>query len=377
MVIGVDGRCLQDVPRTGVGESALRLIQTLARLDSRLNLAVLANAYRDEVPLRFSEKNIQVMQTRIPNKLLNASIKFFHAPALDSLLGDIDLFFAPNWNVIQLSPKQKFVLTIHDLSIFLYPEFYSPYSRMWHKKLLDIKGLINRADHLIVPSTTTAQDVQKLFSVPNEKISVIPWGADHGTKHGTWSMNHKTPDRKYILFLATLEARKNVMGVIAAYEHMRERGIGLDADLVLAGPHGYGYADIERAVQRSPHRLNIHIKGAVTDEQKQALYSRASLFVYPSFYEGFGLPPLEAMSYGVPVVASGAGSLGEILGNSALLVQPYQVSEISVAMEALLGDQRLRDLYIQRGFLAAKKYRWEDAAKQLLGVFERVVDKLN
>ncbi|HLC99804.1 MAG TPA: glycosyltransferase, partial [Patescibacteria group bacterium] len=109
----------------------------------------------------------------------------------------------------------------------------------------------------------------------------------------------------------------------------------------------------------------------------QALYSRASLFVYPSFYEGFGLPPLEAMSYGVPVVASGAGSLGEILGNSALLVQPYQVSEISVAMEALLGDQRLRDLYIQRGFLAAKKYRWEDAAKQLLGVFERVVDKLN
>src|SRR3972149_7714022 len=276
MRIGIDGRCLQDNPRTGVGEAALHLIKNLARVNRSTQIFVLLNAYGD-IDMDFGEPNIEIIKKNIPNKLLNASLKFFKKPLLDSFFENIDLFFAPNWNFISLSQNLPFVLTVHDLSIFLYPEFYSPYSRFWHKWLLSIKRLIERADHIIVPSSTTKNDLEKIFPVSKNKTTVISWGADHIEQTQNSKLKTQNFGHKYILFLATVEERKNVRGLIAAYEYAREKKmIGSNIDLILAGPKGYGFSAIEKMAEKSKFASQIKILGPVSDEQKIAWYSNAA-----------------------------------------------------------------------------------------------------
>jgi len=374
MRIGIDGRCLQDNPRTGVGEAAFRLIKNLARVNRSTQFFVLLNAYGD-IDMDFGEPNIEIIKKNIPNKLLNASLKFFKKPLLDSFFENIDLFFAPNWNFISLSQNLPFVLTVHDLSIFLYPEFYSPYSRFWHKNLLDIKGLIAKADQIIVPSNTTKNDLQRFFSMSKNKTMVIPWGADHIKQTQNSKLKTQNFGHKYILFLATVEERKNVRGLIAAYEYAREKKmIGSNIDLILAGPKGYGFSAIKIMADKSKFFSQIKILGPVSDEQKKSLYANASVFVYPSFYEGFGFPPLEAMAFGVPVIASSSASLGEILGNAALLVQPYQTAELAAAISNILNNENLRKIYAQRGLDLVKRYQWKDAAEKLSVAFKNAIN---
>ena len=375
MRIGIDGRCLQDNPRTGVGEAALHLIKNLARVNRSTQIFVLLNAYGD-IDMDFGEPNIEIIKKNIPNKLLNASLKFFKKPLLDSFFENIDLFFAPNWNFISLSQNLPFVLTVHDLSIFLYPEFYSPYSRFWHKNLLDIKGLIAKADQIIVPSNTTKNDLEKIFPVSKNKTTVIPWGSDHSGKEATnYKLQTTNSAKRYILFLATVEERKNVRGLIAAYEYAREeKMIGGDIDLILAGPKGFGFSAIEKIVRESRFASQIKIYGSVSDEQKKSLYANASVFVYPSFYEGFGFPPLEAMAFGVPLIASSSASLGEILENAALLVQPYQTAELAAAISNILNNENLRKIYAQRGLDLVKRYQWKDAAEKLSVAFKNAIN---
>ena len=374
MRIGIDGRCLQDNPRTGVGEAAFRLIKNLARVNRSTQIFVILNAYGD-IDMDFGEPNIEIIKKNIPNKLLNASLKFFKKPLLDSFFENIDLFFAANWNFISLSQNLPFVLTVHDLSIFLYPEFYSPYSRFWHKNLLDIKGLIAKADQIIVPSNTTKNDLQRFFSMSKNKTMVIPWGADHIKQTQNSKLKTQNFGHKYILFLATVEERKNVRGLIAAYEYAREKKmIGSNIDLILAGPKGYGFSAIKIMADKSKFFSQIKILGPVSDEQKKSLYANASVFVYPSFYEGFGFPPLEAMAFGVPVIASSSASLGEILGNAALLVQPYQTAELAAAISNILNNENLRKIYAQRGLDLVKRYQWKDAAEKLSVAFKNAIN---
>ncbi|HLA26123.1 MAG TPA: glycosyltransferase family 1 protein, partial [Patescibacteria group bacterium] len=180
---------------------------------------------------------------------------------------------------------------------------------------------------------------------------------------------------KYILFLATVEERKNVRGLIAAYEYAREKKmIGSNIDLILAGPKGYGFSAIKIMADKSKFFSQIKILGPVSDEQKKSLYANASVFVYPSFYEGFGFPPLEAMAFGVPVIASSSASLGEILGNAALLVQPYQTAELAAAISNILNNENLRKIYAQRGLDLVKRYQWKDAAEKLSVAFKNAIN---
>ena len=159
--------------------------------------------------------------------------------------------------------------------------------------------------------------------------------------------------------------------MIAAYEHAREKKmISDDIDLILAGPKGYGFSAIKKMADKSKFASEIKILGSVSDEQKKDLYSSAAAFAYPSFYEGFGFPPLEAMVFGVPVIAASSASLGEILGNAVLLVQPYQTAELAAAISNILNDDNLRNTYTQRGSELVKKYQWKVAAEKLSVAFK-------
>jgi len=144
--------------------------------------------------------------------------------------------------------------------------------------------------------------------------------------------------------------------------------------LILAGPKGYGFSAIKIMADKSKFFSQIKILGPVSDEQKKSLYANASVFVYPSFYEGFGFPPLEAMAFGVPVIASSSASLGEILGNAALLVQPYQTAELAAAISNILNNENLRKIYAQRGLDLVKRYQWKDAAEKLSVAFKNAIN---
>ncbi|MCK4525681.1 MAG: glycosyltransferase family 4 protein, partial [Candidatus Andersenbacteria bacterium] len=167
--------------------------------------------------------------------------------------------------------------------------------------------------------------------------------------------------KKYILYLGTLEPRKNIIGLIKAFEILNTK-----YKLVIAGSKGWLYEDIFKIVKNSPAKDNIIFTGFIDDKDKAALYGLADLFVYPSFYEGFGFPPLEAMAAGTPVITSNFSSLPEAVGDAAITVNPYNIDELTKAIEMVLFDEKLRDILIERGYKKVKNFSWEKCAKETL-----------
>jgi glycosyltransferase involved in cell wall biosynthesis len=179
------------------------------------------------------------------------------------------------------------------------------------------------------------------------------------------------PDR-FILFVGTLEPRKNIIRLLEAYARIKDK---LPHKLVIAGTKGWLYQPIFEAVKRLSLRNNVIFLGYVDDGNLPALYNLADLFVYPSIYEGFGLPVLEAMACGIPVITSNVSSLPEVAGDAAVLVDPYNVKELAGAMKHVLTNASLRKQVINKGFQQAKNFSWKKCARETLKVYEEVYDK--
>jgi len=220
-----------------------------------------------------------------------------------------------------------------------------------------------------------------LYGIPENKIKVVYSGFPTPYKGGGAeekpqidSSQFSISTNKYILFLGTVERRKNVQGLIDAFRVLNEKYKITDYDLVISGGRGYGGRKIETNIRnlKPEIRNKIKIIGYVEEEDKKELYGRASLFVYPSFYEGFGFPPLEAMANGCPVVTSNSASLPEIAGGASLMVDPYNINEIASAMAQILRDSQMRDSLIAKGFGMVKRFNWEECARKTLEVLESV-----
>jgi glycosyltransferase involved in cell wall biosynthesis len=217
------------------------------------------------------------------------------------------------------------------------------------------------------------------MDIPAARITVIVAGVDKCFRPVTDPLildrvraRYRLPDR-FILSISTLEPRKNFIGLIAAFNHLAttsRRPPIADLHLVIAGGKGWLYDDIFAAAEASPVRKRIHLTGFVADEELPALYSLADLFAFPSHYEGFGIPVLEAMACGIPVVCADNSSLPEVAGDAALLVEGTDTDALAEAMAKLLIDISLRERLIERGFEQARRFTWEGAAKRLLRVYE-------
>ena len=418
MNIGIDIRPLMAKNKTGVGEYTEELLNAVFKLDKTNRYFLFYNSHEDvsdNIP-KWEQENVRYIVTQWPNKLFNGAIKIFGWPRLDKLSfprrresstehldphfhGDdnLDIFFAPNLNFITLSKKTKFILTVHDLSFEFFPEFYTIKQRLWHKAV-NPKKLCERADAIITPSENTKRDIVDYYKIPDKKIKVIyPGNACHSRdrlRHGamavenggnprspamdseSWSgMTDKDPstslgmtNKKYILFLGTIEPRKNINGLINAFEIFNVKYPVYDISLVIAGAPGWKNKEIFEQIKKSPCKEKIKYVGCVKNDDKPALYSNASLFVYPSFYEGFGFPILEAMASGVPVITSNRSSLPEVAGSNAILIDPNHPEQIAWAMNNILTNQNLRETQIKNGLLQAAKFSWEKAAKEWLSV---------
>ncbi len=383
MRIGIDIRCLAEGKRTGVEEYTIALLRELFEGNQEDEYILFFNAWKKGTPDfswmdRYPHVTLRIF--RFPNKLLNLSLWYFGFPKLDLLIGGTDVFFLPNLNFAAVSSHTKLVVTTHDLSFELFPETFSWKQRLWHF-LVDFRRLAARADRVIAVSQSTKDDLVEKYRVTEEKITVIPSGIDSRFR----KMDRNDPELirvkekyhlpyRFILYLGTFEPRKNIASLVRSYEALLASGNPAfqKYDLVLAGTPGWKCDDIFSSCEQSSYKERILLPGFIADEDKVALYNLASVFVYPSLYEGFGFPPLEALSCGVPVITSHASALPEVVGSAGILIDPYQPNELYLALEAVLADQELAKSLVEKGLFQARRFSWERAAAATLSVFRSV-----
>lgn len=295
--------------------------------------------------------------------------------ANDAKRRDCDILFAPTGYLPVVFSRIPTVVTIHDLAVFVSKEARPALRTLIAERLL--LGLAaRRAQRIISVSESTKRDLIRLFRTPEHKIDVTLLGYDRATYQAK-------PDQKdaevltqyslqpeYLLFIGTLEPRKNIEGIIRAYAKL-SADLQAKHPLVIGGKKGWYYDSIFTTVKELSLEEKVQFLGRVPDEHLPALYRQAKVFLFPSFYEGFGLPPLEAMACGTPVITSNLSSLPEVVGEAGILVNPHSNAELSVAMKKLLSDEELYQSMVQQLPNQVKKFSWDTAATQTLEVFQK------
>ena len=378
MQICVDALPLLDRRGTGVFEYTRHLLDALFGFsEDKFILYANSYQYRLAVPAEWrGKKNIKVLETKMPNKIRNLSQAFLRRPRLNRLLQKNnfrpDLYYFPNLDFFVFDEKIPYILTAHDLSFEISPGWFSPKKRLWHK-LINPRTKALGAEKIVAVSKNTKSDLVNIYGVPPEKIEVIYPGLNalsDGMSEEEMRFRHFLPEN-FVLYLGTVERRKNIAGLISAFGLIAKKFP--EYFLVLGGAPGPGFGDIWALAKKSKFGGRIIFLDYIPEAERKTLYKMAKLFVYPSFYEGFGMPPLEAMSVGLPVVASAASSLGEVLGEAALTANPYNISEIAAAMEAGLSDTRLREELIAKGYRQIARFSWEKAAGELNNIFQKII----
>jgi len=381
MKAGVDIRTLMDAKYSGVSQYTFNLTRELLELNQ---------SSRDPIDFKFfynSGRSIshrlpdflfdqgEVIGTRYPNKLFNYGLqKALRTPKLDTMLG-VDTFWMPHFNFTCLSSKCRRILTVHDLSFLKNAGFFNWRKNIWHQ-LLNVKKMIREADHIVAISQNTKKDIIDLCRKDEDRISVVYSGVDpefrpleQDEEMGRIKEKYDLPE-KFILSLGTLEPRKNIEGVIKAFNIFAQKYKTSPYNLVIVGMDGWKNESIIQAWKDSPCRHRIKFLGYVPNKDKVYLYNLASVFIFPSFYEGFGLPPLEAMACGTPVITSFTSSLPEVVGNAGLIVDPKNIRDIFEAIKQISEDERLRLELGQKSLERARNFSWKETADRYLQIIK-------
>jgi len=327
----------------------------------------LSNFRLKTIPLSDRELNVVWHRLRLPLpvELITGPVDVFHSP---------DFTLPPVW-------RARAVLTVHDLSFLRVPECFTGALRRYLERV--VPRSVRRADHVIADSHSTKRDLVELLGTPAGKVTVIHSGVEPRFRPitdraalGPVRQRYDLPER-FIISVGTLQPRKNFATLVEAFARLKsETGNwkpgARSLKLVIAGGRGWLYEEIFARVEALGLQGDVLFPGFVADEDLPALYNLAEAFVLPSLYEGFGLPPLEAMACGTPVVTSNVSSLPEVVGDAGLMVEPADVESLAAAIERVLEDGGLRREMVQRGLARAKEFTWERAARRLLGVYTRM-----
>ncbi len=364
--------------RAGIGRYTRGLVEALTRLDADnyYLLLVLGRGGAHFVPTDLPD-NFRLRFVPLSDRWATVLWYRLNLPLpVDLFTGRADLFHGPSFTLPpSLTPS---LLTVHDLSFMRYPEGAYPPLLAWLTRA--VPRSLARARHVLADSDSTQTDLIELMGIPPGRITVIGAGVEkrfHPVKEhkilDPIRARYQLPDR-FILSVSTLEPRKNLTGLIAAFNQLAaaQPSFAADLHLVIAGGKGWLYDDIFAAAGASPVRERIHFAGFVADEDLPGLYSLASVFAFPSHYEGFGIPVLEAMACGTPVVCADNSSLPEIAGDAALLVNSADTDGLADAMYRLLVDSSLREKLVARGLVQASKFTWERAAQKLIEVYRLI-----
>lgn len=259
--------------------------------------------------------------------------------------------------------KNKVVITVHDISFKAMKNIFTLKTRLW-KNVITFFSL-KKAVKIIAITNFTKNEIIKYYKVNKEKVNVVYNGFNDFSKdlideNRINSEILKLKEKDYILTVSTISPRKNIDGLIKAFDIIKDK---TNCDLVVAGKNGWLYENVYKIVDELGINNRVFFTGGINDEELKFLYKNAELFVYPSFYEGFGLPPLEAMSYGVPVVVSNVTSIPEVVDIEECFFNPYDVQEISCKISEVLNKPEIKNIIVSKGYDKIKKFNWEKCAK--------------
>lgn len=371
MRIGIDARMLGN---TGIGRYLRNLLIQLAKLDAPHEYVVFLQP-NETLPIRQEH----VISVHLPVWTPIYSVKEQYRLPLEIRKQRIDLMHYPNFNV-PLASGCPFVVTIHDLIYNLYPEECpSKIAHLYARFMM--KHAMKRAKIVVTDSEYSKRDLMRYFHLTEKKIRVILIGADELCEHSERANTMNAAELalkprygiegRYIFYVGKHHGYKNIATLVQAF--MTHQEVYQQTQLVIAGkrdPRRHELYDLAACLDPDGR---IIFTDFVEDEGLFDLYRGASLFVFPSLYEGFGLPPLEAMACGVPVICSNAASLPEVVGDAAILVDPLNIREMADAMRAVLLDAELHRSLQAKGYAQTRQFSWERAARQLVEVYQGAV----
>jgi glycosyltransferase involved in cell wall biosynthesis len=379
MHIGLEATTLRSQQLGGVWRYTESLIRALGRMPSRHRYSLLfLNAFKPwaRVPTPSTSPMRLVEVTSVSNFLFTFFVPMVPrgsgGSTVESFLGPVDVFHSMN-AVLLPQREGRRVVTVQDLTCLKFPQFHP-----WIRRTLFRLGIgraVRLADAIIVPSSATKRDLASWFRSAEGKIRVVPLAPrEHFAPLGAaeskpvidrYGLSH----RDYLLFAGNIEPRKNLLALIEAYNRLRAR-MRVGPCLAIAGGEGWKNQAIHQAAAASPFAADIRFLGYAQDTDLPALMSGALAFVYPAIYEGFGLPPLEAMACGTPVISSNRSSLPEVVGDAALLVDPDDRPGLADAMASIVEHDPLREDLRERGLKQAQRFSWDETARLTLRVYE-------
>ncbi|EKV01769.1 glycosyltransferase [Leptolyngbya sp. PCC 7375] len=388
--------CLDTTPVTqkpsGVGLYILNLINELIqqKIDKDIEMSLVyqpkfANWLRGswQFPDQlqpYVQKQILPIPVRLSN-LLTRPPTGLTGKLLANYLGSPDIVHGTNYSVHPLSHSAR-IMTIYDVSFVLYPEYATSVSKAYFNA---VKKCLKWTDLIITISESSKRDIVNCFQVPERIVWVTPLASRYPMMINTAEqiVSSKTRlhafckqgvsrnfdfEKPYLLFVGTLEPRKNITAIVQAFNQLKSEQ-KIEHQLLLVGRKGWLYGPILEDINQSPYQGSIHQLDYVSESLMADLYRSATAFVYPSHYEGFGLPVLEAMSLGCPVVSSNTSSIPEVAGNAAILVPPDDTDALADALYQLIDMPSLRQHYVQAGYEQAEKFSWKKTAQSTIEAY--------
>jgi glycosyltransferase involved in cell wall biosynthesis len=363
--------------KTGVGNYVHNLLLNLAKIDTINNYMLFFQSLRhldNEKITCYAFTHKKIVAIRAPKPLLDFFWYKLKFPSIELLTGKVDIFHSNFYP--PLIKKGKSIVTIYDMSFFAYSALQTKAVQGFRNKVLES---YHRASKIITISNFSKTEILKFLDIPEEKIEVIYPGVTVNEPKYSNSDEEKLLSKyqlsgSYILFVGTIEPRKNIDVLLKAFEILLQKHKDR-YELVIVGRLGWKYEEFLRKLRSSRAQSRIRMLGYVPDNDLPFIYKHASLFVYPSIYEGFGLPVLEAMANEVPVITSNLSSLPEVAGDAALLVNPHDEEQIAEMIDKVLSDSELRRQLIKRGRERVKKFSWMETAKQTLKLYEEVYNE--
>lgn len=378
MHIAINAKPLNEELKVGVATYTLNLLKSLAKVDLKNRYTIYGvRLAPEELAIENNNFKIKNMPAFLrPWSFWYSWYPWYYAGFFLQLSRDKpDIFFSPYPSLPLYCPCPK-VAVVHDLSFLIIRNSFRTHSQIILKNQL--LHMVRRASKIIAVSQSTKRDLLRFYQVNPAQVSVVYEGYDtdaykpHSDMDRVKALGQRYGiDAHYVLYVGTLEPRKNIPRLIEAFASLKKQGM-IRHKLVIAGKKDWLYNNIFQTVTRAGLDDEVIFTDYVPDQDLPLLISGADLFVYPSLYEGFGLPPLEAMACGIPVITSNLSSLPEVVGDAGILVDPYSVDEIAEAIHQVLSDAKLREQMQQKGLDRARMFSWEKTAQETLKVFETI-----
>lgn len=377
MRIGIDARVIRKYP--GLGRVCYNLIKEISMIDEKNEYVI----FGKHPSLNFLEGRGNFRFVDIYFPVLSARTLFWLQRIIKR--EGVELFYSP-FQVTTISPPCPMVITVHDMMDLFYPDAFSHHPFYVNRALriyfrFVIPKSIRNATMITSVSESTKRDILKYFRVPEDRVEVIYNGVEEKFSpvkdERLFIMvkeKYKLPDR-FILYLGSTKPYKNLDGALEAFSKLRKKYMNPDNHiyLVIGGLRHFSSSDLERKARELGVENDFFNIGYISEEDLPPLYSLAEIFLFPSIWEGFGLPALEAMACGTPVVASNTSSLPEVIGEAGIMVDPKNTTSIAEALYRILNDKTLRDELSEKGIQQARKFSWRTAAVKLLETFKEAV----